>query len=249
MRTNMECSKKKGMQRLMHTQDLPRDWRPLARPSLGPARSETSPVVPPMLLYDPMLCLLSRTRVQIIGDPLLYTTADEEHGELDSRPLLAVFCRHLSQYNTYVRLKTIESPPLSLPVHKYKVSHVVIFAAQAYTLAVGRPVVTTNRTITPFLRMSSEPSSESNLRYLFETALTEYKRHAGTDILGHRLIVELQSCDSADAINAILQEQAQSFRGFRGDDGKLIRWLKRTVHVLYTLSTSSALGSAASLVR
>ena len=97
--------------------------------------------------------------------------------------------------------------------------------------------------------MSSEPSSESNLRYLLETALTEYKRHAGTDILDHRLIIELQNCDSADAINAILQEQAQSFRGFRGDDGKLIRWLKRTVHVLYTLSTSSALGSAAGLVR
>jgi hypothetical protein len=96
--------------------------------------------------------------------------------------------------------------------------------------------------------MSSDVSSESNLRYLFETALTEYKKHAGTDILDHRLIIELQNCDSADAINAVLQEQAQVFHGFRGDDGKLIRWLKRTVHVLYTLSTSSALGSAAGLV-
>ena len=249
MRTNMECSKK----RHATLSCIHKTCQGIGARSPAQAWDQPGPTLlrsfPPMLLYDPMLCLLSRTRVQIIGDPLLYTTADEEHGELDSRPLLAVFCRHLSQYNTYVRLKTIESPPLSLPVHKYKVSHVVIFAAQAYTLAVGRPVVTTNRTITPFLRMSSEPSSESNLRYLFETALTEYKRHAGTDILGHRLIVELQSCDSADAINAILQEQAQSFRGFRGDDGKLIRWLKRTVHVLYTLSTSSALGSAASLVR
>ena len=68
-------------------------------------------------------------------------------------------------------------------------------------------------------------------------------------MLDNRLIIQLQSCDSADDINAVLQEQAQAFHKFRGDDGKLIRWLKRTVHVLYTLSTSSALGAAVGLVR
>ena len=97
--------------------------------------------------------------------------------------------------------------------------------------------------------MSSDPVSESNPRSLFETALKEYEKQAGTNLLDNRLIIRLQSCDSADAISAVLQEQAQAFHMFRGSDGKLVGWLKRTVHVLYTLSTSSALGAGVGLVR
>ncbi|KAF8259081.1 hypothetical protein EI94DRAFT_1790681 [Lactarius quietus] len=93
--------------------------------------------------------------------------------------------------------------------------------------------------------MSSDP--ESNLRSLFETALKEYEKQAGMNLVDNRLIIRLQSCDSADAISAVLQEQAQAFHKFRGGDGKLISWLKRTVHVLYTLSTSSALGAGVGL--
>src|SRR6266404_8360118 len=98
--------------------------------------------------------------------------------------------------------------------------------------------------------MSSSPSSESNLRSLFETALREYEKQAGTNLLdtGNSLIIKLQNCDSTDNINAVLQEQAQAFRRFRGDNGKLNKWLKRTVHVLHTLSTSSVLGGAIGLV-
>ena len=97
--------------------------------------------------------------------------------------------------------------------------------------------------------MSLDPSSESNLRSLFETALREYEKQAGTNLLDNRLIIKLQSCDSPDAINATLQEQAQEFHKFRGDDGKLMKWLKRTVHVLHAISTSSALGAGVGLVR
>jgi hypothetical protein len=97
--------------------------------------------------------------------------------------------------------------------------------------------------------MSSDPISESNLRSLFDAALKEYEKQAGTNLLDSRLIVRLQSCESADAISAVLQEQAQAFHTFRGGDGKLIGWLKRTVNVLYTLSTSSALGAGVGLVR
>ena len=92
-------------------------------------------------------------------------------------------------------------------------------------------------------------SSESNLQSLFETALKEYERHAGTNLLDNRLIINLQRCESAEAISAILQDQAQAFHKFRGNDGKLTRWLKRTVHVLHTLSTSSVLGAGVGLVR
>ena len=65
-------------------------------------------------------------------------------------------------------------------------------------------------------------SSESNLRSLFETALREYEKQAGTNLLDNRIIINLQSCESAEAISAVLQEQAQAFHKFRGDDGKLI---------------------------
>ena len=97
--------------------------------------------------------------------------------------------------------------------------------------------------------MSSDPSSESNLRSLFETALREYEKQAGTDLLNSCLIHKLHDCDSVDTISAVLQEQAQAFNQFRGGDGKLIKLLKRTVHVLHTLSSSSVLGSGIGLVR
>ena len=92
-------------------------------------------------------------------------------------------------------------------------------------------------------------ASESNLQSLFETALKEYEKQAGTNLLDNRIIINLQSCESAEDISAILQEQAQAFHKFRGNDGKLTRWLKRTVHVLHTLSTSSVLGAGVGLVR
>ena len=92
-------------------------------------------------------------------------------------------------------------------------------------------------------------ASESNLQSLFETAFKEYEKQAGTNLLDNRIIINLQSCESAEDISAILQEQAQAFHKFRGNDGKLTRWLKRTVHVLHTLSTSSVLGAGVGLVR
>ena len=92
-------------------------------------------------------------------------------------------------------------------------------------------------------------SSESNIQLLFETALREYEKQAGTNLLDNRLITRLQSCSSVDDISTVIQEHAQAFHKFRGSDGRAITWLKRTVHVLYTLSTSSALGAGVSLVR
>ena len=86
------------------------------------------------------------------------------------------------------------------------------------------------------------------LNSLFETALNEFENRAGTNLLQHQLIDKLVNCQSADSVTEVLQEQAQALRIFRGDDGKLMKWLKRTVNVLYTLSTS-VLGEAVGLVR
>ncbi|KAH8994000.1 hypothetical protein EDB92DRAFT_1852164 [Lactarius akahatsu] len=97
--------------------------------------------------------------------------------------------------------------------------------------------------------MSLDPLSESNirLRSLFETALKEYEKKAGTILLDNPLTIKLQNCNSAEAINDVLQEQVQAFQKFRGNDGKFAKWLKRTVHVLHTLSTSSVLGEGVGL--
>src|ERR1700761_3779171 len=92
-------------------------------------------------------------------------------------------------------------------------------------------------------------SSESNIQSLFETALKEYEKQAGTNLLDSHLITRLQSCNSVDEISTVLQEHTQTFHKFRGSDGRVISWLKRTIHVLHTLSTSSVLGAGVGLVR
>ena len=95
--------------------------------------------------------------------------------------------------------------------------------------------------------MSIDPSPE--LKSLFETALNEFEKRAGTNLAQHQIIDKLVNCASADSVVDVLQEQAQDFRNFRGADGKLMTWLKRTVGVLYTLSTSGVLGGGIGLVR
>src|SRR5579863_4679700 len=58
--------------------------------------------------------------------------------------------------------------------------------------------------------MSSVPSpstSRSNLNSIFNAALTAYKKKTGKNITSHPLATELQSCDSPDAILAVLRRQ------------------------------------------
>ena len=95
--------------------------------------------------------------------------------------------------------------------------------------------------------MSINPSPE--LKSLFEAALEEFENRAGTNLLQHQIIDKLENCQSADSVIDVLQEETQAFRNFRGDDGRLMTWIKRTVNVLHILSTSSILGEGISLVR
>ena len=94
--------------------------------------------------------------------------------------------------------------------------------------------------------MSTNPSPE--LKSLFETALNEFEKRAGSNLVQHQVTDRLMNCKSADSVIDVLQEQAQAFRNFRGDDGKLMTWLKRTVTALFTLSTSGVLGEGIGLV-
>jgi len=94
--------------------------------------------------------------------------------------------------------------------------------------------------------MSINPSPE--LKSLFEAALDEFENRTGTNLVQHQVIDKLVNCQSADSVIDVLQEQAQVFRNFRGDDGRVMTWLKQTVNVLHSLSTSGVLGEGIGLV-
>jgi hypothetical protein len=79
----------------------------------------------------------------------------------------------------------------------------------------------------------------SSFQDLFDAALQDYRIQTGTSLVDHPFAKQLESCDSVDFVTAILQEKAQIFREFRGDDGKLMKSLKYSVNILYTLSITT----------
>ena len=94
----------------------------------------------------------------------------------------------------------------------------------------------------PSTRNMSHPSSSSSFHSLFNAALQDYADQTGTKLDDHPVAKQLESCDSVDSISSVLQEHARRFTKSRGDDGRIMKCLKRAIHVLYTLSTSTALG-------
>ena len=92
-------------------------------------------------------------------------------------------------------------------------------------------------------------SRPSSFQDLFNAALQDYENQTETKLVEHPFAKQLEECDSVDSIVAILQEQAQTFRKFRGDDGKIMKSLKSSVDVLYMLSNSTLLGEGIGLVR
>jgi hypothetical protein len=97
--------------------------------------------------------------------------------------------------------------------------------------------------------MSNVPSSStsrSNLDAIFHAALKSYKKKTGKDITSHPLASELQSCDSPDAILAVLRRQIPTPDRSQNGDETFAKYLVPTVNVLYTLS--GTLGEGISLV-
>ena len=114
-----------------------------------------------------------------------------------------------------------------------------------------RPVhrLSVNHPHSPRPIMSNVPSpstSRSNLNSIFSAALTTYKKKTGKDITSHPLATELQSCDSPDAILAVLRRQIPPPDQSQNRDETFAKCLVPTVNVLYTLS--DALGEGVGLV-
>lgn len=79
---------------------------------------------------------------------------------------------------------------------------------------------------------------------MLDTALAEYKKKTGDDILAHWLAAELQTCESVDAVLDLLRDQAKVFEP--SGEEKLMKWIDPLVHVLHAFS--DALGDGVSLV-
>jgi hypothetical protein len=89
---------------------------------------------------------------------------------------------------------------------------------------------------------TSSSSSSSNFQFIIINALDKYKKRTNTDLIAHPLAAQLQSCDSPNAILAVLQQQAQELDRSRSSDERWSRWLDPTVNVIYALSSTVAAG-------
>ena len=81
-------------------------------------------------------------------------------------------------------------------------------------------------------------SSSSRFQAIFEAALKSYQKQTKKDLLAHPLATQFQSCDSINAILAILQDQVQEFDKSRSGDDRLTKWLSPTVNVLSAISAT-----------
>jgi hypothetical protein len=88
--------------------------------------------------------------------------------------------------------------------------------------------------------MSDQPGA-SHFQVLFESALQDYERQTGITLTNHPLAERLQTCQSAESVTALLQEQARALSEFREGD-KIMRSLKNVVSVLTKISATAALG-------
>ncbi|KAH9022776.1 hypothetical protein EDB85DRAFT_353432 [Lactarius pseudohatsudake] len=80
--------------------------------------------------------------------------------------------------------------------------------------------------------------SSSQFESIINAALSELKKKTGKNLLDDWLAKELQSCDSVEAVMDIIQGQAEAFDKFRNGGSKLMKWIRSSVHILYTISAA-----------
>jgi hypothetical protein len=86
------------------------------------------------------------------------------------------------------------------------------------------------------LSASSEPS---NLQPLLEEAIKKYKEQVGTSLIENQIAMQLRTCNDAESIAKLLEEQAQAFHEFLGHEHhpKMMSSIRHVVHVLHTTFT------------
>jgi len=94
----------------------------------------------------------------------------------------------------------------------------------------------------------STTPTPSTYNLLFDSALAEYNKHTGQDLLDHPQVAAIDQCDSLDLMLNLFREQSRAFDKFSNDDPKLIKWLKPIVLILRAIGRSEALGAGATVV-
>ena len=93
--------------------------------------------------------------------------------------------------------------------------------------------------------MSSEPSistSHPDFASIFNAALETYKHKTKKDLTSHPLLPSLQSCESPEAVLAVLRDQIPAFTQSQSGDEGLTKWVAPTVNVVYSFSATLGQG-------
>ena len=85
---------------------------------------------------------------------------------------------------------------------------------------------------------ASASTSQSRFVSIFNAASETYKRKTKDDLASHPLLPSLQSCDSPEAILAVLREHIPVFSQSQNGDNGLTKWVAPTVNVLYAFSAT-----------
>jgi len=98
--------------------------------------------------------------------------------------------------------------------------------------------------------MSDHSRPSSRFQALFRWALRKYGKQTGIELVKHPLAQRLQGCRSIESIVGVFREQMPAFGSDDdGDEERIMKSLKGTVSVLYTLSNSAVLGETTGIVR
>jgi hypothetical protein len=84
----------------------------------------------------------------------------------------------------------------------------------------------------------SKALSNSNYQHIFSVALKFYRKRTGNDLTSNPLLSRLETCNSPDAVIALLREQIPGFDQSRSDSDseRLSNWLNPTVNVIVAFS-------------
>ncbi|KAI0297952.1 hypothetical protein BC826DRAFT_137303 [Russula brevipes] len=88
------------------------------------------------------------------------------------------------------------------------------------------------------MSQASLPTMSSNYQVIFDNALETYRKRTNEDLRSHPLFTRLESCQSPDAILAVLREQLPALDQPGGCNDRLAKLLDPTVKVLYAYSTT-----------
>ena len=96
--------------------------------------------------------------------------------------------------------------------------------------------------------MGDQPGSV-RYRSIFESALKAYENKTGITLVEHPLSVQLLTCDTAESITALVQQQASALTGMEPQEkDRVMISIKNTVSISIRLYATASLGYAVGLV-